>query len=131
MQIQSASFVQNVALFDSSVGDTVAVCVSEPTVNSGSPWYLELAAITAEGEHLIGAMFTASTLQPVVGGPFLNNRVVAIACVPGAKSWVARLSNPIANLTAQVSLSSSKCCTGPCWQPLEGRPVNRFDLGPC
>lgn len=131
MQIVSASFVQQVAIFDGSVGDAVALALSEPTNNSGSPWYVELAAVTPEGEYLIGAMYTASTLQPVVGGPYLNNRIIAIATVPGTKSWVARLTNPTAGLTAQVSLSSQKCCTGPAWQPLEGRPINRFDLGPC
>lgn len=131
MQIASASFVQQVGLFDQEAGSLVAVALSEPTSNSGSPWYLEIAAVTPEGEHLIGAMYTAATLQPVVGGPFYNNRIVAVAMVPGAKSWIARLSNPTAGLTATVSLSSEKCCSGPAWQPLEGKPINRFDLGPC
>ena len=131
MQINSASFVQQVGLFDGGAGSLVALALSEPTTNSGSPWYVELSAVTPEGEYLIGAMYTAATLQPIVGGPYYNNRIIAVAMVPGAKSWIARLSNPVPGLTAEVSLSSEKCCSGPSWQPLEGRPVNRFDLGSC
>lgn len=116
MRINSKAGVQRAAFDGASAGEGLSVFFSQ-NGNSTARYRALVRAMLSEGEFDVGEFYIS---PPVVttGVAGRLSRMVAAAVCPGATSWSVEISavpapDTIPEETADIILSSSKCCTAP------------------
>lgn len=113
MRINSKLGVQHATYDSETAGEGLAIFFSQ---NAGdvSRYRFQVKAITDQGTLQVGQFFVSPPGATTPTGPL--TRMVAGAVCPGAKSWAVEIScadTEITPETANVTLTSSKCCTAP------------------
>jgi len=96
-------------------GEGLAIFFSQGPVDVGRYRFL-VRAITSQGTYDMGEFYTSPPGATAIPGRL--TRMVAGAVCPGATSWNVHVScvpspETPADETAEVTLTSSKCCTAP------------------
>lgn len=128
MKIQSKSNSQFAALDDDTAGEGLAIFLSQDS-GDFQRYYIEVYAKTNSQDSLVGSFYTSPPRCTTPGGP--QSRQVAAAVCPGAQSWNVLIRGVIANNppeTADITLTSSKCCTAPVGVTRVGERY-RYDAG--
>jgi hypothetical protein len=116
MKIQARAGSTSLYLDDSNAGEGLSIYLSQSS-DAQARWNFEVYAKLDSGENYYVGQF--DTTNP--GGttpPGKPTRLVAIAVCPGATSWSVIVTPSVGaqaapNEVANVTLSSSKCCTAP------------------
>lgn len=116
MRINSALDTQHATFDGSGGGEGLAIFFSQEG-GAIARYRFQVSAITNDGTLQVGTFYSSPPNATIINGNL--TRLLAIAVCPGAISWAVDIrrmvigEGALSKETAEVTLASSKCCTGP------------------
>ncbi len=116
MKIQAKAGATFARLDDSDAGEGVAIFFSQKETDAVRWQFDVYAKVDTGAELLVGTFFVSP--PSITTPPGATTRQVGAAVCPGAKTWTvcaypAAGPQAVTNETANITLTSSKCCTAP------------------